>query len=390
MRNRTVLVSGASIAGPSIAYWLDRYGFEVTVVERAAALRPGGQAVDFTGSVQRTVLERMGVHEEIRRRSTGGTDMVIMDTEGRERARISGDFTGGDIEILRGDLAEILYGLTAGRCTYLFGDSIGALRETTDGVEVEFEYGPARRFDLVIGADGIHSRVRRLAFGPEAEFVRHRGYYYAIAGEPPAGERPDGPRRNIAHAYSAPGRLAVRGGPKAQQMYLFAAPETELADDAAKRRFLTGRFADMAGAVPEMLAELADYDDMYLDALARVRMPAYTSGRVALVGDSAYGNTLGGFGTGLALVGAYVLAGELASAGGDHTVAFARYEQILRRYAKLGGSSSPGPFLAPKTAAGLRLRNWFLGSRWFGLMDRFAGNAKDDIELADYAAAVAR
>ncbi|MGW0181801.1 FAD-dependent monooxygenase, partial [Nocardia sp. NPDC003345] len=274
MRNRTVLVSGASIAGPSVAYWLDRYGFEVTVVERAAALRPGGQAVDFKGSVQRTVLERMGVYEEVRRRSTGATDMVIMDTEGRERARISGDFTGGDVEILRGDLAQILYGLTARRCTYLFGDSISALRETTDGVEVEFENGPSRRFDLVIGADGIHSRVRRLAFGPEAEFVGHRGYYYAIAGEPPAGERADGPRREIAYAYSAPGRLAVRGGPKARQMYLFAAAETEFTDEGAKRRFLMDRFAGMAGAVPEMLAELSEYDDFYLDALARVRMPA--------------------------------------------------------------------------------------------------------------------
>lgn len=390
MQNRTVLVSGASIAGPAIAYWLDRYGFDVTVVERAPALRPGGQAVDFKGSVQRTVLERMGVYDEIRRRRTGATDMVFVDAGGRERARISGDFTGGDIEILRGDLAEILYGLTAQRCAYLFGDSVSALRETTDGVEVEFERGPARRFDLVIGADGIHSRVRGLVFGPEEQFVQHRGYYYAIAGKPPAGELADGPRRRVAPAYSAPGRLAVRGGPKAQSLYMFAAPALRFADDAEKRRVLADRFAGMAGAVPEMLAELPDCEEFYLDALARVRLPAYTSGRVALVGDSAYGNALAGFGTGLALVGAYVLAGELAAAAGDHTAAFARYERIMRRYAKLGGSSSPGPFLAPKTAWGLRLRNWFLGSRWFGLMDRFAAGAKDDIELTDYAGAVAR
>ncbi|GGL34505.1 FAD-dependent monooxygenase [Nocardia jinanensis] len=389
MQNRTVLVSGASIAGPALAYWLDHHGFDVTVVERAPALRRGGQAVDFKGSVQRTVLERMGVYDEIRRRSTGATDMVFVDAGGREQARMSGDFTGGDVEILRGDLARILYELTARRCAYVFGDSISALRETADDVEVEFEQGPPRRFDLVIGADGIHSRVRRLAFGPEEEFVRHRGYYYAIAGEPPASEREDGPRRRVSHAYSAPGRLAVRGGPKAQQLYMFAAPELGFADDAEKRRVLVEQFTGMGGAVPEMLAELAEYD-FYLDALARVRIPSYVSGRVALVGDSAYGNTLAGFGTGLALVGAYVLAGELAAAAGDHTVAFARYEQIMRRYAKLGGSSSPGPFLAPKTAWGLRLRNWFLGSRWFDLMDRFAGDAKDDIDLIDYAGVAPR
>ncbi|WP_416565168.1 FAD-dependent monooxygenase [Nocardia testacea] len=390
MQNRTVLISGASIAGPALAYWLDRYGFDVTVVERAPALRPGGQAVDFKGTVQRTVLERMGVHDEIRRRSTGATDMVFVDADGRERARMSGDFTAGDVEILRGDLAEILYDLTARRCAYVFGDSLSALRETGDGVEVEFEHGPARRFDLVFGADGIHSRVRRLAFGPEEKFVGHRGYYYAIAGEPLAAESGDGPRRRVSHAYSAPGRLAVRGGPKAPQMYMFAAAARAFADDAEKRRVLVDHFAGMSGPVSDMLAELPGHDDFYLDALARVRMPSYVAGRVALVGDSAYGNTLAGFGTGLAVVGAYVLAGELAAAGGEHTAAFARYDHIMRRYAKLGGSSSPGPFLAPKTALGLRLRNWFLGSRWFDMMDRFAGDAKDDIELADYAAAPAR
>ncbi|WP_280418561.1 FAD-dependent monooxygenase [Nocardia carnea] len=386
MKNRSVLVSGASIAGPALAYWLARYGFDVTVVERAPSLRPGGQAVDFKGIVHRTVLERMGVYDEICRRSTGATDMVLVDARGRERARISGDFTGGDVEILRGDLAAILYEAGARHCTYRFGDSISALRDTEGGVEVEFENGPAARFDLVFGADGIHSRVRRLTFGPEEQFVRHRGYYYAIAGEPPRRAQSDGPRRRESYAHNDAGRLAVGGGPKAQQMYLFAAPEIQFADEADKRRVLTEKFAGMGWRVPEMLAELPELGDFYLDALARVRMPSYVSGRVALVGDSAYGNTLAGFGTGLAVVGAYVLAGELAAAAGDHTVAFARYDRIMRRYAKVGLGSSPGPFLAPKTAYGLRLRDWFLGSRWFGLMDEFAVEAKDDLDLTGYPA----
>ncbi|WP_280402854.1 FAD-dependent monooxygenase [Nocardia carnea] len=390
MQNRSVLISGASIAGPALAYWLNRYGFEVTVVERAASLRLGGQAVDFKGAVHRTVLERMGVYDEIRRRSTGATDMVFVDAAGRERVRMSGDFTGGDVEIRRGDLAEILYAATASQCTYRFGDSITALCDTDDGVEVEFERGPAGRFDLVFGADGIHSRVRRLVFGPEEEFVRHRGYYYAIAGEPLSGEESGGPRRRESYAYAAPGRLAVRGGPKAEQMYLFAAPEIRFADDDEKRRVLIQAFSGMGWQVPEMLAELGESGHFYLDALARVRVPSYVTGRVALVGDSAYGNTLAGFGTGLAVVGAYVLAGELAAAAGDHTMAFARYNRIMRRYAKVGLGSSPGPFLAPKTGYGLRLRDWFLGSRWFGLMDRFAGNAKDDIDLMDYPALTVR
>ncbi|NKY34738.1 FAD-dependent oxidoreductase [Nocardia speluncae] len=390
MKNRSVLVSGASIAGPTLAYWLSRYGFDVTVVERAPALRPGGQAVDFKGAVHRTVLERMGVYDEICRRSTGATDMVLVDAHGNERARISGDFTGGDVEILRGDLAAILYEAGAGHCAYRFGDSISTLRETEGGIEVEFENGPAGNFDLVFGADGIHSRVRRLAFGPDEHFVRHRGYYYAIAGEPPHREQSDGPRRRESYAHNDAGRLAVGSGAKAQQMYLFAAPEMHFTDEAEKRRVLTEKFTGMGWQVPEMLAELPVLDDFYLDALARVRMPSYVAGRVALVGDSAYGNTLAGFGTGLAVVGAYVLAGELAASEGEHIVAFARYDRIMRRYAKVGLGSSPGPFLAPKTTYGLWLRDRFLGSRWFGLMEKFAGDAKDDLDLSGYPAWEAR
>ncbi|WP_280277644.1 FAD-dependent monooxygenase [Nocardia wallacei] len=391
MRNTTVLVSGASIAGPALAYWLERYGFDVTVVERAPALRRSGQAVDFKGATHRTVLERMGIWAEIQRRRTGKTDMVCLDDAGRERAVISGEFTGGDVEILRGDLAELLYERTADDCEYLFGDSITELTETEHGVRVRFEHTETRTFDLVVGCDGIHSVVRRLAFGPERDYVRHLGYYYCLAGAPGWGHDPETRQRNISHAWNAPGRLAVKGGSKASQMYMFAAPELDYdrKDIAAQRRIVAERFAGMGGGVPGVLAELAELDDFYLDSLGQVRMKGgYTKGRVALVGDSAYGNTLGGFGTGLAVVGAYVLAGELAAAGGDHTAAYARYDEVMRRYAKIAGNSNAGHFLAPETAWGIRARNWFLGSRLFDLMVKYADNAANDIELRDYEAAV--
>ncbi|MBV7707964.1 FAD-dependent monooxygenase [Nocardia nova] len=393
MRNTTVLISGASIAGPALAYWLQRYGFAVTVVERAPELRPGGQAVDFKGATHRTVLERMGVWEEIHRRQTGKTDMVLTDAEGRELAVMSGDFTGGDVEILRGDLAEIFYERTADRCEYLFGDSVTALRETATGVEVEFESAPARTFDLVVGCDGIHSRVRALAFGPEADYVKHLGYYYCTAGAAGWGHDPNGPRqRNRSLAYSEPGRLAVRGGNKAAHMYMFAADRLsyDRRDEAAQRRVLAEAFAGAGGPVPAMMAELSGLDSFYLDSIGQVRMKGrYTTGRIALVGDSAYGNTLGGFGTGLAVVGAYVLAGELALADGDHTAAFARYDELMKRYAKIAGNSNAGRFLAPRTARGIRMRNWFLGSRMFDLMLKYTDNAANDIELRDYPALVA-
>ncbi|QLY32723.1 FAD-dependent monooxygenase [Nocardia huaxiensis] len=385
MRNTTVLISGASVAGPALAYWLNRYGFQVTVVEKAPALRSGGQAIDFTGSTHMTVLQRMGILADIEARQTGKTDMSMVDADGRELAVISGDFTGGDIEILRGDLAEVMYKHTAEHCEYLFGDTITALADTAEGVHVEFAHAPARTFDLVFGCDGIHSRVRKLAFGPERDFVSHKGYYYCIAGV--SRWESDGPReRAHSQARNAPGRLAVYGGSKAAQMYMFASPELDYSRDDfdAQRRIVAERFADMGWRVPEMLAELPQLDGFYLDSISQVKMKNFVKGRVALLGDAGYGNTLAGFGTGLAIVGAYVLAGELAVAGGDHTVAFARYEEMMKRYCKLADGAHPGRFLAPKTGAGIRFRNWFLGSRFMEMMMKSAEKSKDDIELKNY------
>ncbi len=389
MRDQNVLISGASIAGPALAYWLRRYGFGVTVVEKAPSLRPGGQAIDFKGCTHRTVLERMGIWPDVRQHRTGQFDTVFLDAAGRELAVIPGEFTGGDVEILRGDLAAILYERTATSCEYRFGDAVTALTETPGGVRAEFQSGAPQTFSLVIGADGIHSRVRRLAFGPERDYVHHLGYYYCVAGAPGWGHDPARRDRLTARAWNAPGRMAARGGSKGSHLYLFAAPEREdlRGDVTAQHRLIARQFAGMGGEVPSMLAELRQFDDFYLDAIAQVQMKGrYTAGRVALVGDAAYGNTLGGFGTGLAVVGAYVLAGELARAGGNHTAAFARYDEVMRRYAKIAGHSNAGRFLAPKTAAGIRARNWFLRSRWFGLMTKLGDRAANDIDLADYPA----
>lgn len=375
----SVLISGASIGGPALAYWLSRQGHDVTVVERAPELRPGGQAVDFKGATHRTVLKRMGVLDDILACQTGGLDIPIVDRDGRRIAVLPGAFTGGDVEIQRGDLSRILYERTADTCAYVFGDSIASLIETPGGADVTFEHAGPRTYDLVIGADGIHSNVRRLVFGPERDYVRHLDYYYALTDLGIDGH---------TAMYNEPGRMASIGGSKAQVMFVFrSAPiDYDRYDQAQQKRIIAAAYAGGGWRLPELVAALPDARDVYLDAIGQVRIDTYHRGRVALLGDAAYGNTLGGFGSGLAIVGAYVLAGELAAAGGDHRRAFARYQELMYGYAKLARTrNSAGSFLAPRTRRGIRWRDRMLRSRLLmAAMLKFTDRAATDIDLPGY------
>jgi 2-polyprenyl-6-methoxyphenol hydroxylase-like FAD-dependent oxidoreductase len=378
MKNTTVLVSGASVAGPALALWLARHGATVTVVEKAAVLRTGGQAVDFKGDTHLTVLERMGVLDEVRRRQTGGHDQTVVDAHGRPVTVIPGEFTGGDIEIRRGDLAELLYRRTEDSCEYVFGDSITSMTDTAGGVHVTFERGAPRTFDLVVGADGIHSNVRRLAFGPEEDHVRFLGHYYALADLDVAGE---------GVTYNEPGRMVALGGSKAQSFFVFASPELsyDRYDADQQKKLLLDAYRGGGWRLPEIVAAVPSSRDFYLDSISRVDMTDYARGRVVLLGDSAYGNTLGGFGTGLAVVGAYVLAGELHRAGGDHVTAFRRYTELFRPYAKVSKNGNAGRFLAPGTARGIRMRNWMFERRvLFGALMRMTDRFATRIDLPDY------
>ena len=382
-RNPRVLISGASIAGPALAFWLVRYGFRVSVVEKADRVRSGGQAVDFKGVTHRTVLDRMGILEDVRKaRSPGGGDGVVVDSSGRRIATIPAEFSAGEIEIARGDLARILFERTADSCEYLFGDSIASLIETTDGVDVTFVRAAPRTFDLVVAADGIHSNVRALALGPESDYVRELGYYYALANI-----RGDAARDDLM--YNEPGRMAATGGGKAPAFFVFASePLQAWRDDVGRQKqLLIDAYLGSAWKVPELMAGIPDSDEFYMDSISRVTTDRYAKGRVVLLGDAAYGNALGGFGTGLAIVGAYVLAGELHRADGDHEVAYARYESGFRGYAKVSQKVNAGRLLAPATRLGLYARNrlFSIGTLFKGvmkLMDHFA----TDIRLDDYAA----
>ncbi|MFE4519217.1 FAD-dependent monooxygenase [Kitasatospora sp. NPDC056783] len=389
-----VLISGASIAGPALAHWLGRYGFEVTVVELAPALRAGGQDVDFRGRTHLTVLERMGVLEELRALGTGGSPMTFVGPDGRRLLHLPAEFAGGDLEVPRGELAQLLHRHSGTRAEYVFGDSVTALEETPHAVRVTFRHGAPREFDLVIGADGLHSTVRRLAFGPERHYVRHLGYYAATWQLPNDLGLPVG-----GVGLNVPGRLmsvgaAHRDPSRAGAFCLFASPELsyDRHDPAAQRTLVRAAFAGLGWRVPYLLESLDTAPELYFDSISRADVPAWSTGRIALIGDAACGATIGGMGTGTAVVAAYVLAGELARARGDHRAAFDRYEKLLRGYARgcQKGGDRTGPFLAPRTAAGLRFRNALLNRPW--ALDRMLelGKRVSGVELPDYGRELSR
>jgi 2-polyprenyl-6-methoxyphenol hydroxylase-like FAD-dependent oxidoreductase len=361
MRNRRILVSGAGIAGPALAWALRRQRWDVTVVERAPGLRDGGQAVDFRGPVHRQVLERMDLWQAIHERRTPGTDLVLLGRDGRRVTTLPSVMMSGDVEILRGDLSRLLHERTAATVDYRFGDHLVALEDGPDEVSVQLASGRCERYDLVVGADGLHSGVRALAFGDESRFARHHGYRLATFSLPNV----LGLERT-AFTYTVPGRalmLTPQDATRSRALFIFAGDPLgdDRLDEDRQRALLAATYADVGWEVPRVLAQLPYATDLYVDQIATIAIDRYASGRVALLGDAAYGGTLGGQGTPLAIVGAHVLAGELAAAGGDHRAAFARYEACMRPYATScqRGAERAGGFFAPRTRHGLWLRDLF-------------------------------
>ncbi|MVU76725.1 FAD-dependent oxidoreductase [Nocardia sp. ET3-3] len=334
--NKTVLISGASVAGPALAFWLTKYGFTVTVVEQAPALREGGYKVDLRG-VAMEVIDRMGLSEEIRGASTDMRGGAWVDANGKAIATLGPDLIGmrspGDDEVLRGDLARILFDATKSGVDYRFGDAITELVEHADGVEVHFRHAAPQVFDLVIGADGMHSTVRRSIFGAEEQFARHTGMAACVISVP---NYLDLDHWELVHP--TPGHIVQMYSTQrstAKVQFIFPAPEQlpDRRDTATQQRLVAEAFAGGGWEVADLLRAMPESPDFYFDTVSQIHLERWSSGRVALVGDAAYcPSPLSGQGTSMALVGAYVLAGELHAAAGDHRVAFAAYQERMREY----------------------------------------------------------
>jgi 2-polyprenyl-6-methoxyphenol hydroxylase-like FAD-dependent oxidoreductase len=361
-QNRNILISGASVAGPALAYWLHRYGFRPTVVERAPQLRGGGYAVDFRGAVHLSVLAKMGLLDQVRAAQTHLSATTYVDAADRPVASMPAEIFAGDVEILRGDLGRILYQATRDGTEYVFGDSVASLRQDDHGVHVTFERAAPRTFDLVIGADGLHSAVRRLAFAGPPDPARDLGLYVSIFSVANS--------LGLDHAgllHSVPGRTAAifstRDPGQAVAQFFFAGPPDgyDRRDPAEQQKIVAEAFEHVGWHVPGLLAQMAGAADFYFDSVSQVHLDRWSAGRVALVGDAGYAAGPGGNGTGTAVVAAYVLAGELAAARGDYRTAFGRYERLLRPYVARGQKQANGglKFLAPPTAKLIRQRDRF-------------------------------
>lgn len=319
---RKAVISGASIAGPVLAFWLAEAGWHVTVVERADQLRTSGYPVDVRGAAV-DVVTRMGLHEQLVEHRYRHVPVALLSPRGRrlctlDYGNLLGSSGDGDVEISRGELSAVLFQASADRVDYVFSESITALRELDGGVEVTFERRRAEVVDVVIGADGIHSIVRAFAFGPEERHLRHLGPYVAVWDLPDDAFAP-----GAGYFSSHPGRTVLverptDGAPgRAFATFVHPAPGTlDRHDRAAVVDAFREAFAEDRWRTAEVIDTMAGTGDLYVDTVSQVRMPNWSSGRVALVGDAAYAPAfLSGQGTSIAIAGAYVLASELSAPG---------------------------------------------------------------------------
>lgn len=385
-----IAISGAGVAGTALAYWLHRTGHTPTLIEQAPAFRTGGYMIDFWG-VGYQVAKRMGLEDELRAAGYEIEHVRSVDSRGTVKADLKvdaiRDLIGHDfISLPRGDLAETVYRAVEDQVETIFGDSITSIDDHGDGVHVTFEHAEAREFDLVVGADGLHSNVRQLVFGTERNVEHYLGCKVAACVV-------DGykPRDELVYlTYNTLGRQAGRVALRENRTLFLFIFRAEHADSGTKpKEQLRNEFGDAGWECARMLDALDDVDDLYFDVVSQIKMDHWSRGRVVLIGDAAGCiSLLGGEGTGLAMTEAYVLAGELHRASGDHRQAFEAYEALMHPFVetKQAGAARFVGFFATRTKFGLWIRNVVMRAmRFRPVLNLVAGDVADKLDLPEYA-----
>jgi 2-polyprenyl-6-methoxyphenol hydroxylase-like FAD-dependent oxidoreductase len=353
-----VLISGAGIAGPTLAYWLLEYGINPTIVERSPAPRTGGYVIDFWGAGFE-IADRMGLSEDIKKRGYQVEEVRIVNGRGERvagfpAATFARATQGRYTSLPRGVLASAILRTIVSKVEIIFNDSVSAIQESSSTVDVRFESGRRRNFDVVVGADGLHSRVRQLIFGPEDKFEKYLGYKVAAFEAPGYQPRDELTYVMYTEVGQQVGRFALRGN---STMFLFTFEDPMLGprqdgDINAHKAVLRERFGRSGWECSQILDALDRTNELYFDRVSQTLMNPgqglWTRGRVTLLGDAAFCvSFLAGQGSALAMVAAYILAGELSRSRGDYTGAFARYQRLF------------APFVAQKQKAALRFAGSF-------------------------------
>jgi 2-polyprenyl-6-methoxyphenol hydroxylase-like FAD-dependent oxidoreductase len=393
MSNRTVLISGLGIAGPTLAFWLKAGGFEPTLIERSPQLRTGGYVIDFWG-LGYDIAERMGLRKNIERVGYHVQEVRVVDDRSKRVAGFEVDVfreltNGRYVTLGRRELSHLLFEKAAGISEVMFDNEIVSLEDGKDSVFVQFKHGRVRQFDLVIGADGLHSQVRKLVFGPQHKFEKNLGY--AVAAFEVSGYRAREEDVYVMHGH--PGRSLGRFTMRENRtlfLFVFATGNDALPETLdGQKDLLVALYADDRWECQHVLNELNRTQELYFDRVSQIRMPNWSRGRIGLVGDAGFCvSLLAGQGSALAMTSAYVLAGELARADGRHEIAFREYEEFLRAYiaTKQAGAERFGGALAPRTEWGLWFRNQVMNAFKIPGLARLAVGREitDKLLLRDY------
>lgn len=389
MENKNILISGAGIAGTTLAFWLKKFGFNPTIIEISPKLREGGYAIDFMGAGY-DVAEKMGIIPVLEKADINVSKVGFVDTNNNEKgsmnyAKIKKLMNNRAFTLLRSDLAKVIYENLNNDVEIIFGDSIEKIEQTKENIIVTFRSGKSRSFELLVGADGLHSVVRNLTFGNEEQFEKYYGYYtssFTLENY--------SPKNRAFLMCNVPGKQAAvyaYSDKKTATFFVFASPDKlkyDHHDVNKQKQILKDEFMDMGWKCPEILSKIDSSPDFYFDSISQVKMDNWSKGRVTLVGDACdCPSLLSGKGSTLAMTGAYILAGELKQAKGNYKIAFKNYEDLFKPFISKKQKSAQGfaKSFIPKSNFGIWVRNQALKLMSLSFISKLYLNQFMDKEL---------